>query len=114
MNQINVDTITGLIPGMSVVFAEGFGDIKPDVPYYILTKTMSKPSSSKSITISETLIGTTPVFPNATAGSKSDAIASYYTQVPVFITDVNLSSTPSLSQQIGTPGQNGYYYSNTR
>ena len=113
VNQINVDTIVGIIPGMSVIFTNGFGDIKPGVPYYILTKTMSKPSSSKSITISDTIRGTTPVFPNATPGSTSKAIASYYTQVPVFITDVNLSSTPSLELQTGAPGQNGFYYSNT-
>ena len=35
-----------------------------------------------------------------------------YTKVPVYITDVNLSST-TFSQTIGPKGQNGFYYSNT-
>ena len=118
--QINVDDITGLVAGMSVVFTEGFGIIAPNSPVYILEvadatsdtapqyiKLSASPTSD--VAIDPTNGGSVSIL----STMKFQANASYYTQVPVFITDLSLSTVPTLEQQLGPVGQNGFYYSNT-
>jgi len=104
--ELVVDNDAGLIPGMSIVFAESLGIILADTTYYIIS------SGSKTITISLTL-GGPAINPDGTIGMQVQSIASYYTQVPVFITDINISSNPVAGQRLGPAGQNGFYYSNT-
>jgi hypothetical protein len=104
--QIKVDNEAGLVPGMSIIFAENLGEIRGETTYYILN------IGSGTITVSLTP-GGSPINPNAVIGTHTQAIASYYTQVPVFITDINLSSSPVGGQVLGPVGENGFYYSNT-
>ena len=112
--QIPITNVSGLVTRMSVVFDNGFGPtILPGIPYYILSIKIATKSSYAAITVTDRINGTEPILLDINASTSSTATASYYTQVPVFITDVNLSSTPSLTAQFGSPGQNGFYYSNT-
>ena len=112
--QIPITDVSGLVTRMSIVFDNGFGStILPGIPYYILSIKTATKSSYSAITVTDRINGTDPILLNITSQTSSTATASYYTQVPVFITDVNLTSTPTLIQQLGTVGQNGFYYSNT-
>ena len=113
--QIPITNVSGLVLRTSIVFANGFGSsIQAGVPYYILTIKTPTASTSGAITVTDKINGTSPILlTDISINTKSSAIASSYVQVPVFITDVNLSSTPSLTQQLGPYGQNGFYYSNT-
>ena len=117
---IAISNTEGLAIGMSVVFAEGLGIIPAESTVYILNiGNATSDTNPGYITVANTPTSTVAIDPtnggliNISSKTLSQAVASYFTQVPVFITDYNASSNPVNGQNIGPIGQNGFYYSNT-
>lgn len=118
--QITVNESEGLVTGMSIVFAEGIGIIAPNSTVYILDVVPAQSETIPAfITVSATPTSNIAIDPTdggsftMNNGIKYNATACYFAKVPVFITDLNVSTTPTLEQTLGPLGQNGFYYSNT-